>query len=49
MKVGRYYLVKCGWGNTVAKLEYIIEGVYYFKAKNGFRFLSNDLNDVQPV
>lgn len=49
MKIGKFYLVKCGWGDTIAKLEYIIEGVYYWKTKDGFKFLSNGLEGVTEI
>lgn len=49
MEIGKYYLVKCGWGDTIAKLEYIVGNVYHFKSKKGFKFITNGLSDVEEI
>lgn len=40
------YKIQCGWGETVAKLLYKQDGIYYWQAKNGFKFITHDLNDT---
>lgn len=54
--VGKTYIVKCGWGNTVAKLEYVVSDlkdgheIYYFKEMGKtFRFISHDTKDILEV
>lgn len=47
--MGKEYLVKCGWGDTVAKLKYVIGNIYHFQTKNGFIFTTNDLSDVIQI
>jgi hypothetical protein len=49
MNIGNKYLVKCGWGDTVATLEYVAGNVHYFQDSTGFKFLTNGLEDVYPV
>lgn len=44
-----HYKIKCGWGLTVAKLEYVHEGVCYWTAKNGFKFITHDLKDAVKI
>ncbi len=50
--VGEKYLVRCGWGDTPAILEYIVKmpngqkTQYHFKSMNGFKFLSNGEEDI---
>lgn len=40
------YRIKCGWGETKARLMYQDKGVYYWQATNGFKFISHDLKDT---
>lgn len=43
------YIIKCGWGETKARLQYVHEGVYYWKATNGFKFITHSLKDANQV
>lgn len=49
MTIGRKYLVKCGWGDTKATLEFIVGTVYHFKTKDGFKFVTHGLESVSAL
>lgn len=51
--IGRMYVVKCGWGDTVSVLTAIRQdkkdnhNIYEFKAVNdGFKYISHDTDDI---
>lgn len=46
---GQWYNIECGWGMTKAKLQYIHQGVYYWKSNKGFRFISHDLEGATAI
>lgn len=48
MEAGTICIIKCGWGNTKAELQYVVDGVYYWRAtRDGFRFITHDLEDCK--
>lgn len=44
VKIGNNYTIKCGWGKTNAKLEYITD--YKGRKQYNWRQLSNDFGFV---
>ena len=44
------FTIKCGWGDTRARLVYLVDGVYHWEAvKDKFRFITHDLEDVKEL
>lgn len=54
MVVGKYYMIKCGWGLTKAKLESIYKTTdgktkYDWITSRGFQFCSYDVEDTKEI